>query len=57
LAWSLAFAIVGRIRIGDISGHHLLALAEPVHTHAYDREDVELAVHASSKDTPNLSAC
>jgi len=57
LAWSLAVAIVGRIRIGEIAGHHLLALVEPVHTHAYDREDVELAFHASSKDTPNLSAC
>ncbi len=55
--WSLAIAIVGRIRIGDIAGHHLLAPAESIHVHAYDREDVELAFHASSKDTPNLSAC
>jgi hypothetical protein len=43
--------------MGDIAGHYLLALVEPVHAHTYDREDIDLAFPASSKDTPGLSAC
>ncbi len=52
----IAGLIVGRIRIGDIVGQHLLALAEPVHAFAQNRKYVEVAFHASPKIMPDLNA-